>query len=75
MIQKYDKLIQVLVQQDTIEKLDALIMMDALHKGTPIPTRSKWLRDLIEDTLAFEINKKMIEEWRPEMIRHIKPKK
>jgi len=66
--------LQTLISKDTLSKLNKLIMMDALKNDTPIQTRSAWLRTLIEDTIEFEINKQMIEDWKPQMIKQIKNK-
>lgn len=71
---KYTKHIQCLVDEDTLKKLNRLIMMDALKNDTPIQTRSSWLRKLIEDTVEFETNKLMIEEWNPKIIKQIRNK-
>ena len=66
--------LQTLISKDTLSRLNKLIMMDALNNDTPIQTRSAWLRNLVEDTIDFEMNKKMIGDWEPKLIKQIKNK-
>ena len=71
----YTKHIQTLLDEETLLKLNRLIMMDAFENNTPIKGKSEWLRDLIIDTVEFQTNKQMISEWKPELIKQIKQKK
>ena len=65
MEKKYTKLIQVLIDEDTLFKLNRLIAIDALDNNEKPKTKSKWLRELITDTINFEFNAKKIEEYKP----------
>lgn len=63
MSSKQTEKLQIMVSPETLNKLNKLIAADALAKGTRMKTLSGWVRELIEDTIEFEINKKMIEEF------------
>lgn len=66
--------LQVLISEDTMQKLNRLILMEAIENDTPVQTKSAWLRNLIEDTVDYELNAKKIEEWNPKMIKQIRNK-
>lgn len=71
---QYDRILQVLVDTDTFDKINRLMMMEALQNERPIQTKSAWLRDLIEDTVNFQLNKSKIGDWRKELIKELKSK-
>ena len=71
---QYDRILQVLVDTDTFDKINRLMMMEALQNERAIQTKSAWLRDLIEDTVNFQLNKNKIEDWRKELIKELKSK-
>ena len=70
----YTKHVQALVDEETLSKLNRLIIMDAFENGTAIKTKSQWLRELIEDTVNYELNAKKIEEFNPSVFKQIKNK-
>jgi hypothetical protein len=74
MNKKYTNNIQVLLDDETYSKMQRLIMMEALDKDEPIKGRSGWVRELIEDTVNFQINKSKIEDYKTELIKKIKSK-
>ena len=57
------KKVQVLISEETYIKLNKLIGAEAIENGTKIPSISAWCRDLIEDTINFEYNKKKIKDF------------
>ena len=71
---QYNRMLQVLVDTDTYDKINRLMMMEALQNERPIQTKSAWLRDLIEDTVNFQLNKSKIGDWRKELIKELKSK-
>jgi len=71
---KMTKHVQTLVDDDTLKRLNRLIMIEALENDTPIKGKSEWLRELIIDTLNFEPNKRKIEKFNPKIIKRIKNK-
>jgi len=71
---KYTNNIQVLLDDETYSKMQRLIMMEALDKDEPIKGRSGWVRELIEDTVNFQMNKSKIEDYKTELIKKIKSK-
>ena len=71
---QYDRILQVLVDTDTFDKINRLMMMEALQNERAIQTKSAWLRDLIEDTVNFQLNKNKIGDWRKELIKELKSK-
>jgi len=71
---QYNRMLQVLVDTDTYDKINRLMMMEALQNERAIQTKSAWLRDLIEDTVNFQLNKNKIGDWRKELIKELKSK-
>jgi len=71
---QYNRMLQVLVDTDTFDKINRLMMMEALQNERAIQTKSAWLRDLIEDTVNFQLNKSKIGDWRKELIKELKSK-
>ena len=71
---KYTKHVQVLLDEDTFTKMQRLIMMDSLENDEPMKGMSGWLRDLIEDTVNFQINKSKIADYKGELIKQLKSK-
>ena len=57
--------IQTLLDDETLAKLNRLIMIDALEQGTAPKGKSQWLRELIEDTVNFEPTLKKINNYNP----------
>lgn len=57
------KKVQVLISEETYIKLNKLIGAEAIASGTKIPSISAWCRELIEDTINFEYNKKKIDNF------------
>ena len=55
--------LQVMISPETFHKLNKLIAAEALEKGERIQTLSGWCRNLIEDTINFELNKKKIDNF------------
>lgn len=74
MKKQYTKHVQALVDEETLSKLHKLIIMDALENGTPVKGKSQWLRELIEDTVNYELNAKKIEAFNPSIFKQIKNK-
>ena len=62
---KKTRLIQVLIDEDTMAKLNRLILVDAFERGEKPKSNSGWLRELIEETVNFEPTAKKIEEYNP----------
>ena len=58
--------VQTLLDDDTLFKLNRLILMDALEKGEATKGKSQWIRELIEDTVNYELNKKKIDNYKPD---------
>ena len=56
--------VQTLLNDDTLFKLNRLIMIDALEKGEAPKGKSQWIRELIEDTVNFEPTLKKIESYK-----------
>ena len=54
--------------------MQRLIMMDALERDEPMKGMSAWVRDLIEDTVNFQINKSKIADYKGELIKQLKAK-
>ena len=74
MKKQYTKHVQALVDEETLSKLNRLIIMDAFENGTAIKTKSQWVRELIEDTVNYELNAKKIEGFNPSVFKQIKNK-
>lgn len=71
---KYIKSVQVMLDEETHTKMQRLIMMDALERDEPMKGMSAWCRDLIEDTVNFQINKSKIADYKGELIKQLKAK-
>ena len=71
---KYIKSVQVMLDEETHTKMQRLIMMDALERDEPMKGMSAWVRDLIEDTVNFQINKSKIADYKGELIKQLKAK-
>ena len=63
MSNKQTEKLQIMISPQTLHKLNKLIAAEALEKGERIQTISGWCRNLIEDTINFELNKKKIEDF------------
>ena len=72
MSKKYTNVIQALLDQDTLDKLNKLIMIEAIESDMPMKGKSEWIRNLIEDTVNYQFNKKKLDEWKPGMIKKLK---
>lgn len=64
MTSKNIKKIQVLISEETYIKLNKLIGAESIEQGTKLQSLSAWCRDLIEDTINFEYNKKKIDNFK-----------
>ena len=71
---QYNRILQVLVDTDTFDKINRLIMLEALEKDLPMLSKSAWIRELIEDTVNFQLNKSKIKDWKKELIKELKSK-
>ena len=74
MSKTYIKSVQVMLDEETHTKMQRLIMMDALEQDEPMKGMSAWVRDLIEDTVNFQINKSKIADYKGELIKQLKAK-
>ena len=63
-----------MLDEETHTKMQRLIMMDALEQDEPMKGMSAWVRDLIEDTVNFQINKSKIADYKGELIKQLKAK-
>tara|TARA_R110001632_G_scaffold25598_2_gene70077 strand:- start:1612 stop:1839 length:228 start_codon:yes stop_codon:yes gene_type:complete len=68
------KTVQIVIDEDTYLKLDRLMMMEAIENGTRMSNLSQWVRDLIEDTVNYQLNKKKLDDWKPELLKALKAK-
>ena len=68
------KTIQIVIDEDTYLKLDRLMMMEAIENGTRMSNLSQWVRELIEDTVNYQLNKKKLDDWKPELLKNLKAK-
>jgi len=68
------KTVQIVIDEDTYLKLDRLMMMEAIENGTRMSNLSQWVRDLIEDTVNYQLNKKKLDDWKPELLKKLKAK-
>ena len=55
--------LQVMISPETLHLLNKLIAAEALENGKRIQPLSTWCRQLIQDTINFELNKKKIEDF------------
>ena len=69
---KLTKSVQFLLDEETHTKMQRLIMMEALDKNEPIKGMSAWVRDLVEDTVNFQINKSKIADYKGSLIKKIR---
>jgi len=74
MSKTYIKTVQVMLDEETHTKMQRLIMMDALEQDEPMKGMSAWVRDLIQDTVNFQINKSKIADYKGELIKQLKAK-
>ena len=63
-----------MLDEETHTKMQRLIMMDALEQDEPMKGMSAWVRDLIQDTVNFQINKSKIADYKGELIKQLKAK-
>jgi hypothetical protein len=68
------KTIQIVIDEETYYKLDRLMMMEALENDTRMSSLSQWARNLIEDTVNYQLNKKKLEDWKPSLLKQLKSK-
>lgn len=68
------KTVQIVIDEDTYLKLDRLMMIEAIENGTRMSNLSQWVRDLIEDTVNYQLNKKKLDDWKPELLKALKDK-
>ena len=62
---KQNNNIQTLLDDDTLQKLNRLILIDAFEAGTAPKGKSEWIRDLIVDTVNYPSTLKKIKEYTP----------
>ena len=70
----YNKMVQVLLDEETIDKLQKLIMLEAVENNEPMLGKSAWVRNLIEDTVNFQLNKEKLAGWKPGILKKLKSK-
>ena len=70
----YNKMVQVLLDEETFDKLQKLIMLEAVENNEPMLGKSAWVRNLIEDTVNFQLNKKKLAGWKPGILKKLKSK-
>ena len=66
------KTIQIVISEETFLQIDRLIMMEALETNSRMKTISSWCRELLEDTVAFESNKKKLDQWSGDVLKKLK---
>tara|TARA_R110000822_G_scaffold65772_1_gene160910 strand:+ start:2630 stop:2833 length:204 start_codon:yes stop_codon:yes gene_type:complete len=67
-------MVQVLLDEETIDKLQKLIMLEAVENNEPMLGKSAWVRNLIEDTVNFQLNKEKLAGWKPGILKKLKSK-
>lgn len=70
----YNKMVQVLLDEETFDKLQKLIMLEAVENNEPMLGKSAWVRNLIEDTVNFQLNKQKLAGWKPGILKKLKSK-
>ena len=70
----YNKMVQVLLDEETFDKLQKLIMLEAVENNEPMLGKSAWVRNLIEDTVNFQLNKEKLAGWKPGILKKLKSK-
>jgi hypothetical protein len=74
MIKKYTNNIQVLLDEETLDKLQKLIILESVENDVPMPSKSAWIRNLIEDTVNFQLNETKLSTWKPNIVKKLKSK-
>ena len=67
-------MVQVLLDEETFDKLQKLIMLEAVENNEPMLGKSAWVRNLIEDTVNFQLNKQKLAGWKPGILKKLKSK-
>jgi len=67
-------MVQVLLDEETFDKLQKLIMLEAVENNEPMLGKSAWVRNLIEDTVNFQLNKEKLAGWKPGILKKLKSK-
>ena len=66
------KTIQIVISEETFLQIDRLMMMEALESNTKMKTLSAWCRELLEDTVSFETNKRKLNQWDASVLKKLK---
>lgn len=69
-----NKTVQVLLDEETLDKLQKLIILESVENNIPMPSKSAWVRNLIEDTINFQLNESKLSTWKPNIIKQLKSK-
>ena len=69
-----NKTVQVLLDEETLDKLQKLIILESVANDLPMPSKSAWIRNLIEDTVNFQLNETKLSTWKPNIVKKLKSK-
>jgi len=69
-----NKTVQVLLDEETLDKLQKLIILESVENDVPMPSKSAWIRNLIEDTVNFQLNETKLSTWKPNIVKKLKSK-
>jgi len=69
-----NKTVQVLLDEETLDKLQKLIILESVENNLPMPSKSAWIRNLIEDTVNFQLNETKLSTWKPNIVKKLKSK-
>lgn len=69
-----NKTVQVLLDEETLDKLQKLIILESVENNVPMPSKSAWVRNLIQDTINFQLNEVKLSTWKPNIIKQLKSK-
>jgi hypothetical protein len=69
-----NKTVQVLLDEETLDKLQKLIILESVENDLPMPSKSAWIRNLIEDTVNFQLNETKLSTWKPNIVKKLKSK-
>lgn len=69
-----NKTVQVLLDEETLDKLQKLIILESVENDAPMPSKSAWIRNLIEDTVNFQLNETKLSTWKPNIVKKLKSK-
>jgi hypothetical protein len=69
-----NKTVQVLLDEETLDKLQKLIILESVENDVQMPSKSAWIRNLIEDTVNFQLNETKLSTWKPNIVKKLKSK-